>query len=405
MSVAHVHCMLQTHSNKPPRRFKTTMTNEIIFKREARQLFLDEAGNVDWDKIQSRWNMLREIKESLGNKHFSAEVLRWAQGLPQSDQQHLLNIMLGGLCNEDASVGVYATRPEDYELFGTYLEPIIREYHKISGDTKQSHDWNIPVGEYILSDIHPSLANVSMRARVARNVTGWNLPSSMSKDERLKFESFMEEVFAKLPFPGTYRSMTVGHTSELSSEEAEQMRKEHMLFNDMTTDNHLTSSGIASDWPHGRGIWFSEDKTKMIWVGEEDHLRIISIVHGNDLGAVDKSLSDLLQAMENVGVSFAKHPIYGIITTCPTNMGTGKRQSILGHFPNITEGGTNESKLKELARKFGLQARGLSGEHSKMDARGTADISPLARFGVTEAEVTRRLNNGLKELFAIENTQ
>ena len=32
----------------------------------------------------------------------------------------------------------------------------------------------------------------------------------------------------------------------------------------------------------------------MIWVGEEDQLRIISIVHGNDLGAVDASLHELL---------------------------------------------------------------------------------------------------------------
>lgn len=66
----------------------------------------------------------------------------------------------------------------------------------------------------------------------------------------------------------------------------------------MTTDNHLTSSGVASHWPYGRGIWLSNDKTKMIWVGEEDQLRIISIVHGNDLGVVDASLRELLVKME-----------------------------------------------------------------------------------------------------------
>jgi creatine kinase len=46
------------------------------------------------------------------------------------------------------------------------------------------------------------------------------------------------------------------------------MRSDHFLFNDMTTDNHLTSSGVASDWPYGRGIWISTDKKKMVWVGE-----------------------------------------------------------------------------------------------------------------------------------------
>ena len=69
-------------------------------------------------------------------------------------------------------------------------------------------------------------------------------------------------------------------------------------------------------------------------------------------------------------------------------MGTGKRQSILGQFPNITEQGKNEKRLKDLAKKFGLQARGMGGEHSAMDSNGTADISPSARFGVKESYVT-----------------
>jgi creatine kinase len=79
----------------------------------------------------------------------------------------------------------------------------------------------------------------------------------------------------------------------------------------------------------------------MIWVGEEDLLRIISIVHGNDLGKVDASLHELLTKIEKSGLEFAEHPVYGVITTCPTNMGTGKRQSILGKFPNITNHGTD----------------------------------------------------------------
>jgi len=44
---------------------------------------------------------------------------------------------MGGLENDDSSVGVYATRPEDYDLFSFYFEPLIREYHEIQGDTRQ----------------------------------------------------------------------------------------------------------------------------------------------------------------------------------------------------------------------------------------------------------------------------
>jgi creatine kinase len=75
----------------------------------------------------------------------------------------------------------------------------------------------------------------------------------------------------------------------------------------------------------------------------------------------------LLTKIEQNGIQFAEHPIYGVITTCPSNMGTGKRQSILGKFPNLSEHGTNEKKLKEAAKKYKLQARGVGGENSAMD--------------------------------------
>ena len=100
----------------------------------------------------------------------------------------------------------------------------------------------------------------------------------------------MVSVFESFGLPGKYYSLTPNHKNHISNAEADKLRDKHFLFNDMTTDNHLTSSGVASDWPHPRGIWISQDETKMIWVGEEDQLRIISIVQGNDLGKVDASL-------------------------------------------------------------------------------------------------------------------
>lgn len=210
----------------------------------------------------------------------------------------------------------------------------------------------------------------------------------------------MVEIFQSQKFiPGKYYSLTPGHKDFADAKTAEALIEKHFLFNDMTTDNPLTSTGIASDWPFGRGIWVSSDETKMIWVGEEDQLRIISIVQGTDLGEVDKSLHNLLKTMEDSGISFAEHPVYGTVTACPTNLGTGKRQSILGKFPNISRQGTNEKRLKDLAKSFGLQARGIAGEHSAMDKEGTADISPMARFGVTEAIVAERLYEGLIKIY------
>ena len=126
--------------------------------------------------------------------------------------------MMGGLANDDSSVGAYASHPSDYDTFAFYLEPLIREYHSIEGNTKQEHNWDIPVGEYLLTNIHPNLTNVSMRARVARNVAGWNLPPKMDKDERLRFEEFMVGVFNNFPIEGKYNSLTPQHPNFINQE-------------------------------------------------------------------------------------------------------------------------------------------------------------------------------------------
>ena len=93
---------------------------------------------------------------------------------------------------------------------------MIREYHGIEGNTKQEHDWKIPVGEYVLTKIDPKLEKVSMRARVARNVKGWNLPPSMDKAERLRFEEKMEGIFSSFGIDGKYYSLTPGHKNQVS---------------------------------------------------------------------------------------------------------------------------------------------------------------------------------------------
>lgn len=39
-------------------------------------------------------------------------------------------------------------------------------------------------------------------------------------------------------------------------------------------------------WPSGRGIYHNENKTFLVWCNEEDHLRLISMQMGGNLGEV-----------------------------------------------------------------------------------------------------------------------
>ena len=92
---------------------------------------MDANGKVDFDKVLVRFKEIGLFKVSLANKYFTNEAYQKAKSLSDPDQQRLLDIMMGGLCNTDSSVGAYATSPDDYDKFSFFLEPLIREYHKI----------------------------------------------------------------------------------------------------------------------------------------------------------------------------------------------------------------------------------------------------------------------------------
>lgn len=93
----------------------------------------------------------------------------------------------------------------------------------------------------------------------------------------------------------------------------------------------------------------------------------------------------------------AKSSDFGVVTSCPTNIGTGMRASVHLALPNLTSDGT-EKKAKEICRPLGLSVRGLGGEHTAIGKDGTVDISPSARFCISEAEIVTALYKGIKLL-------
>ena len=69
---------------------------------------------------------------------------------------------------------------------------------------------------------------------------------------------------------GTYYPL-----SNLSEDEARQLRIDHILFEE--PDRFLSAAGGNRDWPEGRGVYISDDRKFIVWVNEEDHMKIISM--------------------------------------------------------------------------------------------------------------------------------
>jgi len=163
---------------------------------------------------------------------------------------------------------------------------------------------------------------VSTRIRVGRNLAEYPLGPGVSKAQRDEIETKVSAALKKLTgeHAGTYYSLAT-----MSKKDQEQLIADHFLFKE--GDRFLESSGLNRDWPSGRGIYHNKDKTFLVWINEEDQLRIISMEKGADIGKVFTRLSIGAAEIEKVA-KFANDTHLGYITSCPTNLGTAMRGSV-----------------------------------------------------------------------------
>merc|ERR1712228_1047596 len=156
-----------------------------------------------------------------------------------------------------------------------------------------------------------------------------------------------------------------------------QLVEDHFLFK--KGDRFLESAGINNFWPNGRGIFFNDNKTFLVWINEEDQLRIISMEQGANIKSVFGRLEKAVAAI-NDKLDFAFNEQLGYLTACPTNIGCGERASVHIKVPLTSQ---NKKLFDEIASKNNLQIRGVNGEHSESKG-GIYDVSNKRRLGISE---------------------
>jgi len=120
--------------------------------------------------------------------------------------------------------------------------------------------------------------------------------------------------------------------AKMTPEEKKQLTDDHFLFKG--GDKYLESSGLEREWPEARGIFHNDAKTFLVWVNEEDQLRIISMQNGSDIKEVFERLARGVNEVEKIA-KFAHDDHLGYITSCPTNLGTGMRASVHIKLPKL----------------------------------------------------------------------
>ncbi|HEX2927018.1 MAG TPA: protein arginine kinase, partial [Ruminiclostridium sp.] len=127
-------------------------------------------------------------------------------------------------------------------------------------------------------------------------------------------------------------------------------------------ERHLISPELAES-KENSGAFINENENVSIMVNEEDHLRIQSILPGIQL---EKTfyVCDEIDSLIAEKADYAFDDKYGYLTSCPTNIGTGMRASVMLHLPALVMTGYMKSIL-ESCSKVGVTVRGIYGENSE----------------------------------------
>lgn len=227
---------------------------------------------------------------------------------------------------------------------------------------------------------------LSSRIRLARNFTFVPFPLAMNTEMANRV---IQEVREKIVGGSEGFRQTYGiYESAQMSPQAKRLLLE----------KHLVSSEFIKERLPGL-LLMNKEESVSIMVNEEDHLRIQSLLPGLQLYQAWEAANEVDDYIDEM-MAYAFDERLGYLTSCPTNVGTGLRASVMMHLPALTISGTMD-RILQAAGQIGLAVRGLYGEGS--EAHGNMfQISNQQTLGRSERELIDTLNDVAGQVAAEE---
>lgn len=220
---------------------------------------------------------------------------------------------------------------------------------------------------------------MSSRVRVARNLKGRPFPPFSSPDG---LRSAMDAALEILESVDHLRDRRVYQVDQLDQ-----------LSRRVLVENRQMSQLLARGGP-GRAILLDIRGVVSVMVNEEDHVRLQVLLGGLNLRegwCVARSLLDRMGEEH-----FAFHGDLGFLSSCPTNVGTGLRASVMLHLPALSRLGRMESVSQE-CQKLGLVVRGAFGEGTPSQG-AIFQVSNQVTLGPSEEELEEKTSGVVRRL-------
>lgn len=227
---------------------------------------------------------------------------------------------------------------------------------------------------------------ISSRVRLARNITDIPFPilaTNQHADDALeRVKSVLES--EELTEISRFQFIELAGLSDLEKR--------------VLVEKHLISPALVNESRRG-AVVLNESESISIMVNEEDHLRIQILFPGLQV----KEAWDLASQIDDIfeaRLDFAFDERLGYLTSCPTNVGTGMRASVMMHLPALVL--TQQiNRILSAISQLGLVVRGLYGEGS--EATGNLfQISNQITLGKSEEDIVDNLYGVVMQIIGHE---
>ncbi|ADG81130.1 protein arginine kinase [Thermincola potens] len=233
-----------------------------------------------------------------------------------------------------------------------------------------------PVSNWAKGDGPESDIVISSRIRLARNISGYAFPHTMSNQAA---DEILNAV--RLAVDNDEVRQEFGPLEFVRLEELSPVERQILL------EKHLISPQLLEDIKN-RAVILSEDESLSIMINEEDHLRIQLFLPGLQLEEAWQKANRVDDLLEKT-LDYAFCEQRGYLTACPTNVGTGLRASVMLHLPALVIAGQINNIITAISQ-LGLAVRGYYGEGTKAVGH-LFQISNQITLGQAEEEIIRNL--------------
>ncbi|HEY7684107.1 MAG TPA: protein arginine kinase [Gemmatimonadales bacterium] len=229
---------------------------------------------------------------------------------------------------------------------------------------------------------------LSTRIRLARNLARYPFATRTNLADR---EAILRDVLAAAGETVSLRNALSFRLDQLGRVDRQLLHERHLVSKEL--------AGIDDQAGIRPGAALLVRDRVGVMLNEEDHLRLQGLRSGFDLDAAYQEV-DRLDGELGQRLPFAFHPEFGYLTSCPTNVGTGLRASVLIHLPGLVL--TKEiSKVLQGLAQVGLTFRGLYGEGSEV-VGNFFQLSNQTTLGKSEKELLDHLGKMVRQVIEYE---